>query len=84
MNLYTTSTFVKIRELSVGYMIPLNKIGNVSKWMNGATFSLVARNPLLIYAETKDFDPSEISSISGEAGNFPGTRGLGFNMKVRF
>jgi TonB-linked SusC/RagA family outer membrane protein len=77
-------SFVKIRELSIGYIVPLNKIGNVSKWLNGATISLVARNPLLIYAETKDFDPSEISNISGEAGNFPGTRGVGFNMKFRF
>jgi hypothetical protein len=51
--------------------------------MNGATFSLVARNPLLIYAETEDFDPSEISSLSGEAGQFPGSRGFGFNLKVR-
>ena len=77
-------SFVKIRELSIGYMLPLGKMGNVSKWMNSATLSLVARNPLLIYAETKDFDPSEISNVSGEAGNFPGTRGLGFNLKVRF
>ena len=76
-------TFVKLREVSVGYLIPINKIGNLSKFMNGATFSLVARNPLLIYAETEDFDPSEISSLSGEAGQFPGSRGFGFNLKVR-
>jgi len=77
-------TFIKVREVSIGYNLPLSKIGNVSRWMNRATFSLVARNPLLIYAETNDFDPSEISNLSGEAGQFPGSRGFGFNLKVGF
>ena len=45
---------------------------------------LVARNPILIYAKTKDFDPSEISSTSGETGQVAGTRGYGFNLKVSF
>jgi TonB-linked SusC/RagA family outer membrane protein len=76
-------TFVKLREVSIGYAIPVDKIG-FGKWMSRATFSLVARNPLLIYADTKDFDPSEMSALSGEAGNFPGTRGFGFNLKVGF
>ena len=47
-------------------------------------FSLVARNPVLIYAETKSFDPSEISNISGEAGQLPATRSFGFNLKIGF
>ncbi|HEY0731196.1 MAG TPA: hypothetical protein VGD33_02160, partial [Chitinophagaceae bacterium] len=76
-------TFVKLRELSIGYEIPVDKIG-VAKWANRATFSLVARNPVLIYAKTKDMDPSEISNVSGERGNFPGTRGFGFNLRVGF
>jgi TonB-linked SusC/RagA family outer membrane protein len=75
-------SFVKLREVSLGYQIPINKIGNLSRWVNRATFSVVARNPWLIYSKTKDFDPSEISSISGESGNFPGTRGFGFNLRV--
>jgi hypothetical protein len=77
-------TFVKLRELSVGYNIPINKIGGISRFVNRATFSLVGRNLWLIHAKTKDFDPSEISNISGEAGNFPGTRGFGFNLRVGF
>jgi len=77
-------SFVKLREVSVGYQIPVNKIGNLGKVVNRATFSLVARNPILIYAETDDFDPSEISAVSGEAGQFPGTRGFGFNLRVGF
>lgn len=76
-------TYVKLREISVGYNVPLKKLG-LDKWITRANFSLVARNPVLIYAKTKDFDPSEISSLSGEAGNLPGTRGLGFNLRVSF
>jgi hypothetical protein len=76
-------TFVKLREVSVGYSIPLKKI-RLDKWINRAVFSLVSRNPVLIYAKTPDFDPSEISNLSGETGNFPGVRGFGVNLKVSF
>jgi TonB-linked SusC/RagA family outer membrane protein len=76
-------TFVKLREVSLGYSIPVDKIG-INKVVNRAVFSIVARNPVLIYASTKDFDPSEVSLVSGETGQFPGTRGIGFNLKVSF
>jgi len=76
-------TFVKLREVSLGYRIPVVKIG-AAKWLQNATFSVVARNPWLIYAKTKDFDPSEISNVFGENGQFPGTRSLGFNLKLGF
>jgi hypothetical protein len=76
-------TFIKMRELSIGYNLPVKKFG-FSSFARTATFSIVARNPVLIYAKTKDFDPSEISRISGEAGQLPGTRGIGFNLKVGF
>jgi TonB-linked SusC/RagA family outer membrane protein len=77
-------TFVKMREVSLGYRLPIEKWGNLSKSIQNATFSVVARNPWLIYATTKDFDPSEISSTYGENGQFPGTRSLGVNLKVVF
>ena len=75
-------TFVKLREVSLGYTLPIKKWG--VNWAQRAVLSIVARNPLLIYAKTNDFDPSEISNISGEAGNMPGTRGLGANLKISF
>jgi TonB-linked SusC/RagA family outer membrane protein len=75
-------TFVKLREVSLGYTLPIKKWGVT--WAQRAVLSVVARNPLLIYAKTNDFDPSEISNISGEAGNMPGTRGLGANLKISF
>lgn len=76
-------TFVKLRELSVGYRIPTDKL-RISKYVTGATFSIVARNPWLIYAKQPGFDPSEISTNYGEDGQLPGTRSIGFNLKVGF
>ncbi|MBP6022293.1 SusC/RagA family TonB-linked outer membrane protein [Ferruginibacter sp.] len=76
-------TFVKLREVSLGYNIPVAKLG-IGKWITRANFSIIARQPLLIYAKNKDFDPSEISNLSGEAGGFPGTRSLGVNLKLGF
>ena len=76
-------TFVKLRELAVGYNVPVSKLG-IGKWVKKVNFSVVASNPWLIYAKTRDFDPSEISRQSGEGGQFPGLRGVGVNLKLGF
>ncbi len=76
-------TFVKMRELSMGYKIPMSKL-KLGKTINSATFSILIRNPWLIYSKTKDFDPSEISGVQGEDGQFPGTRSIGVNLKLGF
>ena len=39
---------------------------------------------LLIYAQNRDFDPSELAGTFGENGQFPGTRSIGFNLKLQF
>ncbi len=57
-------TFLKLREVSIGYPDPGTKTG-VAKYIQNATFSIVSRNPWLIYSKTKDFDPSEISNTFG-------------------
>ena len=76
-------TFVKLREVAIGYRLPLKKWG-ADKFMRSATFSIIARSPLLIYAKSKDYDPSEIAYSSGETAQLPGTRGVGFNLKIGF
>ena len=76
-------TYIKLRELSIGYYLPIEKWG-IGKVVNSAVFSIVARNPVLIYAQTKDFDPSELSGLGTENGQYPGTRSIGFNLKVSF
>lgn len=77
-------TFVKLREFSIGYNIPVRTLGRLGQTIRGANFSIIARNPWLIYRETDNFDPSEISFNHGEDGQFPGTRSLGFNLKLNF
>ena len=77
-------TYVKIREASLAYRIPVNKIGNLSKVFQGASISLIARNPWIIYRDSKNFDPSEISGVQGEDGQLPGVRSLGGSLKFVF
>jgi TonB-linked SusC/RagA family outer membrane protein len=77
-------TYVKIREASLAYRIPVNKIGNLSKVFQGASISLIARNPWIIYRDSKNFDPSEISGVQGEDGQLPGVRSLGASLKFVF
>lgn len=76
-------TFVKLREFSLGYNIPVENLG-LGKWLTRANFSIVAKNPWLIYSKTRDFDPSQIANLSGEDGGFPATRSIGFNLKLGF
>jgi len=76
-------TFVKMRELGFGYKLPLEKL-RMGKYFNSATFSILVRNPWLIYTKSRDFDPSEISDVQGEDGQFPGTRSVGINIKLGF
>ena len=76
-------TYVKMREVSLGYRLPVQK-WKMSKYVQSATFSILARNPWLIYAENRDFDPSEISNTYGEDGQLPGTRSIGFNLRIGF
>lgn len=77
-------TFVKLRELSVGYSIPVKKIGGLGKVFTNASVSFVGRNLWLIQSNVRDFDPSQISGTFGENGQFPGTRSYGFNLKFGF
>ncbi len=76
-------TFVKLRELSLGYNFDVKKLG-VSNIIQSARFSLTGTNLWLIYSQTKNFDPSEISNVFGENAQMPGVRSLGFNIKLGF
>jgi hypothetical protein len=76
-------TFVKLREVSLGYSIPVQKM-KIGKVIKGATISVVSSNTWLIYRETKNFDPSEIQGVQGENGQYPGSRSIGGSLKLRF
>ena len=76
-------SYVKLRELSFGYKLPVEKLG-IGKYVKTAVFSVVSRNPWLIWSKDKGFDPSEISNVYGEDGQLPGTRSVGVNLKLGF
>lgn len=75
--------FVKMREVSLGYRLPVAKT-KLGKVLNNAVFSIVVRNPWLIYSKASGMDTSEISTESGEDGQLPGTRSIGINLKLGF
>lgn len=77
-------TFVKVREASLGYRIPVKKLGGLSKYVQGATVSIIARNPWIIHRASENFDPSEISGVQGEDGQLPGVRSFGASLKLSF
>ena len=81
-SIYSLS-FVKLRELSFGYRVPVERLG-IGKYVKTAVFSVVSRNPWLIWSQDKGFDPSEISNVQGEDGQLPGTRSVGVNLKLGF
>lgn len=81
-HIYSLS-FVKLRELSLGYRLPVEKLG-IGKYVKTAVFSVISRNPWLIWSKDKGFDPSEISNVYGEDGQLPGTRSVGVNLKLGF
>lgn len=77
-------SFVKLRELSIGYQIPVKSLGSVGNVLKSASISLVGRNLWLISTNVKDFDPSEIAQGFGENGQLPSVRSYGFNLKLGF
>lgn len=77
-------SFVKMREISLGYNLPVQRWGLTSKWCKAANIAVIARSPFMIYRETQNFDPSEISDIYGENGQLPPVRSVGFNLSFTF
>jgi hypothetical protein len=77
-------SYAKLRELSIGYSIPTQKLGKFGKSIQGASVALTGRNLFFIFRDSKNFDPSEISGVQGEDGQMPGARTIGFNVKVTF
>lgn len=86
----TSKTYVKLREVILGYSLPEKWLGN--KLIKGASFSLVGRN-LLYWAERKDFDLDQYAAgynaASGSTLRNPGlqtatTRRYGFNINLTF
>lgn len=81
-----SATYVKFRELKLGYNIPRNWIKKLG--LTGATISLVGRNLWIIHKDVPNIDP-ETAFTSGNAQGLedltlPTTRSYGFNINVKF
>ncbi len=77
-------SFVKLREVTLGYQIPVKNLGNFGKLFTSASIAFTGRNLLLLNVNKLDFDPSEVSGAFGENGGFPSTRQYGFNIRLGF
>jgi hypothetical protein len=62
----------------------VKKLGGISKYVQGATLSIIARNPWIIHRASENFDPAEISGVQGEDGQLPGVRSFGASLKLSF
>jgi len=78
------ATFVKLREVTFGYTIPLKQ----NKFAKNVGVSVYGRNLWNIYTKSKYIDPEATSSsgnIQGiEGGNIPTPLSYGFNVNVKF
>ncbi|WP_154857901.1 SusC/RagA family TonB-linked outer membrane protein [Cyclobacterium xiamenense] len=81
------ASFVKLREVTLGYTIPGTSMGKLP--FQEARLSLVARN-LALWTENPHFDPETMSMSGGtlipgvEDMAFPSSRSIGFNLNLKF
>lgn len=76
------ASYVKLRELSIGYTLPAAMFRKTP--IKGLSVSLIGQNLWLIYSKAKGLDPSELESSWIEGGQLPGTRSMGASVKVNF
>jgi len=78
------ASYVKLRELSLGYSLPRSIIGKTP--FTNVTLSVVGRNLWIIHKNTKHFDPEAILSSGNqqgiETGSYPTPRTIGFSLKL--
>lgn len=73
------TTYVALRELSLTYKIPTNKIG-LNKWLQKASFSLIGRN-LFIWTDYKGVN---IDGIGRDEFNYPSYRVISGRLTLNF
>ncbi|MCC5908445.1 MAG: SusC/RagA family TonB-linked outer membrane protein [Balneolaceae bacterium] len=77
------ATYVKLRELRLGYSLPANWLANFP--LNSVDVALTGRNLWIIHKEAPHIDPETAfnsGNIQGfESNQFPSTRSIGFNVR---
>ncbi|TDX02355.1 SusC/RagA family TonB-linked outer membrane protein [Dinghuibacter silviterrae] len=79
-------SFVKLRQVIFSYNIPVSRVPLVR--IQSANVSFVARNLLILYRKTRNFDPEQSFTNSSSQGfesiGLPNTRSYGLNLAVKF
>ncbi|WP_294082277.1 SusC/RagA family TonB-linked outer membrane protein [Proteiniphilum sp. UBA5384] len=81
------ASYVKLREISIGYELPKTFLNKTKLGLNAASISFVAQNPWLIYSGTPNIDPSETSGADYdyvEGGQSISTRSYGVTINLTF
>lgn len=81
------ATNIRLREISLGYSFP-QSILEKTKFIKGASLSLVARNLFFIYKDAP-YDPDATMSVGNtlqgiDTYGMPTSRSIGFNVKLTF
>jgi hypothetical protein len=80
------ASFIKLREISLGYRIPEKLLSKVK--VARATLSVIARNLWTLYKKTPNFDPESNTTSDNAQGIaatvYPATRSLGVNLNISF
>jgi TonB-linked SusC/RagA family outer membrane protein len=80
------ASFVKLRQVIIGYQLPIGKIKVLSK-IQGASISFVARNLFILYKKTPNVDPESVFSAGNAQGveqfGVPKTRSFGLSLNVK-
>ncbi len=80
------ASFVKLRELSLGYSLPKAAIGKLG--LSQCTLSIVGRNLATLYDKVPMVDPESAYTNGNAQGleqwGLPSTRSWGFNLNVKF
>ena len=78
------ASYVKLREMSLGYSLPASVIGRTP--FNAVTLTLYGRNLWIINKNTKHFDPEAILSSGNqqgiESGAYPTPRSIGLSLRI--
>ncbi|MBS4066874.1 MAG: SusC/RagA family TonB-linked outer membrane protein [Chitinophagaceae bacterium] len=81
--IFQDRTFAKLREVTLTYNIPANVLKH-AKFISSMNVSLVGRNLILFYNESKDVDPDQFTQQVFSDIQSPSTRRYGFNINIIF
>lgn len=81
------ATYVKLREISLAYRFDKSLLSQLGIGLTGASISVIAQNPWLIYSGVPNIDPSETVGAFGnylEMGQAVSTRSFGATVSLTF